>query len=285
MKKYVLGVYEKALPNSLTIEQKLEEAKKIGYDYLELSVDETPEKLQRLDWTKEQIDEVVIAMRKTGLNIRSMALSGQRKYPMGSEDENIRRKSMEIIEKAIKLADNLGIRIIQLAGYDVYYEKGNEKTKEYFLKNLASAVEIASKYGVMLAFETMETPFMDTVEKARKVVEYINSPFLKIYPDLGNIKNSSLIYEKNVLDDIKMGENLTVAAHIKESLPGHYREIPFLQGHVNFKECLRQMWSIGVRRFVTELWYVGAEDFRVDLNFAVKTFRTMLDEIEKENEC
>ncbi len=285
MKKYVLGVYEKALPNSLTIEQKLEEAKKIGYDYLELSVDETPEKLQRLDWTKEQIDEVVIAMRKTGLNIRSMALSGQRKYPMGSEDENIRRKSMEIIEKAIKLADNLGIRIIQLAGYDVYYEKGNEKTKEYFLKNLASAVEIASKYGVMLAFETMETPFMDTVEKARKVVEYINSPFLKIYPDLGNIKNSSLIYGKNVLDDIKMGENLTVAAHIKESLPGHYREIPFLQGHVNFKECLRQMWSIGVRRFVTELWYVGAEDFRVDLNFAVKTFRTMLDEIEKENEC
>ncbi len=285
MKKYVLGVYEKALPNSLTIEQKLEEAKKIGYDYLELSVDETPEKLQRLDWTKEQIDEVVIAMRKTGLNIRSMALSGQRKYPMGSEDENIRRKSMEIIEKAIKLADNLGIRIIQLAGYDVYYEKGNEKTKEYFLKNLASAVEIASKYGVMLAFETMETPFMNTVEKARKVVEYINSPFLKIYPDLGNIKNSSLIYGKNVLDDIKMGENLTVAAHIKESLPGHYREIPFLQGHVNFKECLRQMWSIGVRRFVTELWYVGAEDFRVDLNFAVKTFRTMLDEIEKENEC
>lgn len=285
MKKYVLGVYEKALPNSLTIEQKLEEAKKIGYDYLELSVDETPEKLQRLDWTKEQIDEVVIAMRKTGINIRSMALSGQRKYPMGSEDENIRRKSMEIIEKAIKLADNLGIRIIQLAGYDVYYEKGNEKTKEYFLKNLASAVEIASKYGVMLAFETMETPFMDTVEKARKVVEYINSPFLKIYPDLGNIKNSSLIYGKNVLDDIKMGENLTVAAHIKESLPGHYREIPFLQGHVNFKECLRQMWSIGVRRFVTELWYVGAEDFRVDLNFAVKTFRTMLDEIEKENEC
>ena len=285
MKKYVLGVYEKALPNSLTIEQKLEEAKKIGYDYLELSVDETPEKLQRLDWTKEQIDEVVIAMRKTGLNIRSMALSGQRKYPMGSEDENIRRKSMEIIEKAIKLADNLGIRIIQLAGYDVYYEKGNEKTKEYFLKNLASAVKIASKYGVMLAFETMETPFMDTVEKARKVVEYINSPFLKIYPDLGNIKNSSLIYGKNVLDDIKMGENLTVAAHIKESLPGHYREIPFLQGHVNFKECLRQMWSIGVRRFVTELWYVGAEDFRVDLNFAVKTFRTMLDEIEKENEC
>lgn len=285
MKKYVLGVYEKALPNSLTLEQKLKEAKKIGYDYLELSIDETPEKLSRLDWTKEQIDEVIFAMRKTGLNIRSMALSGQRKYPMGSLDDKIRTKSMEIIEKAIKLADQLGIRIIQLAGYDVYYEKGNEKTKELFLKNLAKAVEIASKYGVMLAFETMETPFMDTVEKAVSVVKDINSPFLKIYPDLGNIKNASVKYDKDVLNDIKKGANLTVAAHIKESKPGHYREVPFLTGHVNFKECLQEMWAIGVRRFVTELWYIGAEDFREDLNFAVKTFRNMLDEIEKENEC
>lgn len=285
MKKYVLGVYEKALPNSLTIAQKLEEAKKIGYDYIELSVDETEEKLSRLDWTKEQIDEVILAMRKTGINIRSMALSGQRKYPMGSLNDEIRSKSMEIIEKAIKLADQLGIRIIQLAGYDVYYEKGNEKTKKLFLENLKKATEIASKYGVMLAFETMETPFMDTVEKARAVVEYINSPFLKIYPDLGNIKNSSVIYGHDVIDDIKKGANLTVAAHIKESVPGHYREIPFLTGHVNFKECLEAMWSIGVRRFVTELWYIGAEDFRVDLKFAVKTFREMLDEIEKENKC
>ena len=285
MKKYLLGVYEKALPNSLTITQKLEEAKKIGYDYLELSIDETPEKLSRLDWSKDEIDEVIFAMRKTGLNIRSMALSGQRKYPMGSMDDLVRAKSMEIIEKAIILADQLGIRIIQLAGYDVYYEESNEKTREYFLTNLSKAVEIASKYGVILAFETMETSFMDTVEKAKKVVEYIDSPFLKIYPDLGNIKNSSIIYGKDVLDDIKTGKNLIVATHIKESIPGHYREIPFLTGHVNFKECLKSMWNLGVRRYVTELWYIGAEDFRVDLNFAVKTFRDMLDEIEKENKC
>ena len=61
--------------------------------------------------------------------------------------------------------------------------------------------------------------------------------------------------------------------------------IPFLTGHVNFKECLTQLWKQGVRRYVTELWYVGAEDFTLDLKFAVKTFRTMLDEIEGELNC
>ena len=285
MSKYVLGVYEKAMPNTLSFEEKLSYAKEIGYDYLEISIDETPEKLSRLDWDKKTRDELVSTMKKVGLPIRSLCLSGQRKYPMGSENEEIRKQSMEIIEKAIILADDLGVRIIQLAGYDVYYEKGNDKTRELFMKNLRKAVEIASKHGVILAFETMETSFMDTVKKAHEVVEKISSPFLQIYPDLGNIKNSSLIYNHDVIDDIKDGKNHIVAAHIKESIVGHYREIPFLTGHVNFKECLTQLWKQGVRRYVTELWYVGAEDFTLDLKFAVKTFRTMLDEIEGELNC
>lgn len=285
MSKYVLGVYEKAMPNTLSFEEKLSYAKEIGYDYLEISIDETPEKLSRLDWDKKTRDELVSTMKKVGLPIRSLCLSGQRKYPMGSENEEIRKQSMEIIEKAIILADDLGVRIIQLAGYDVYYEKGNDTTRELFMKNLRKAVEIASKHGVILAFETMETSFMDTVKKAHEVVEKISSPFLQIYPDLGNIKNSSLIYNHDVIDDIKDGKNHIVAAHIKESIVGHYREIPFLTGHVNFKECLTQLWKQGVRRYVTELWYVGAEDFTLDLKFAVKTFRTMLDEIEGELNC
>lgn len=285
MSKYVLGVYEKAMPNTLSFEEKLSYAKEIGYDYLEISIDETPEKLSRLDWDKKTRDELVSTMKKVGLPIRSLCLSGQRKYPMGSENEEIRKQSMEIIEKAIILADDLGVRIIQLAGYDVYYEKGNDTTRELFMKNLRKAVEIASKHGVILAFETMETSFMDTVKKAHEVVEKISSPFLQIYPDLGNIKNSSLIYNHDVIDDIKEGKNHIVAAHIKESIVGNYREIPFLTGHVNFKECLTQLWKQGVRRYVTELWYVGAEDFTLDLKFAVKTFRTMLDEIEGELNC
>ena len=285
MSKYVLGVYEKAMPNTLSFEEKLRYAKEIGYDYLEISIDETPEKLSRLDWDKKTRDELVSTMKKVGLPIRSLCLSGQRKYPMGSENEEIRKQSMEIIEKAIILADDLGVRIIQLAGYDVYYEKGNDTTRELFMKNLRKAVEIASKHGVILAFEPMETSFMDTVKKAHEVVEKISSPFLQIYPDLGNIKNSSLIYNHDVIDDIKEGKNHIVAAHIKESIVGHYREIPFLTGHVNFKECLTQLWKQGVRRYVTELWYVGAEDFTLDLKFAVKTFRTMLDEIEGELNC
>ena len=95
-----------------------------------------------------------------------MCLSGHRKYPLGDLDPDTESRSLEIMEKAIYLAQDLGIRIIQLAGYDVYYKEGNKDTKNQFVKNLHIATEMAAKYGIVMGFETMETPFMDTVEKA-----------------------------------------------------------------------------------------------------------------------
>lgn len=37
-----------------------------------------------------------------------------------------KHQSLEICEKAIYLASQLGIRIIQIAGYDVYYEASSK---------------------------------------------------------------------------------------------------------------------------------------------------------------
>ena len=63
------------------------------------------------------------------------------------------------MEQAICLAEDLGIRIIQLAGYDVYYEKSTRQTAAWFEANLRRAAELASEAGVMLGFETMETEY------------------------------------------------------------------------------------------------------------------------------
>ena len=57
---------------------------------------------------------------------------------------------MEIMEKAIRFACDTGVRIIQLAGYDVYYEEGGEDTRARFAENLHRCVEIAARYGVTL---------------------------------------------------------------------------------------------------------------------------------------
>lgn len=97
--KNPIGIYEKALPNSFTWEEKFRAAKKAGFDYMEISVDESEERLARLDWTDEEIENLRLIMRSVGITFPTMCLSGHRKYPFGSKDPKVREKAMEIMER------------------------------------------------------------------------------------------------------------------------------------------------------------------------------------------
>ncbi|MDR2798582.1 MAG: L-ribulose-5-phosphate 3-epimerase, partial [Treponema sp.] len=237
--KYRLGLYEKAMPLSLSFAEKFDEAKKAGFDYLELSVDETDEKLSRLDWTIEDIKIVRRSSEDAGIPILSICLSGHRRFPLGDDDPVVRERSLEIMRKACELALSIGVQVIQIAGYDVYYKSSTETTKAFFMENLARSVEYAAGTGVVLAFETMETPFMNTVQKAMDWIKKINSPWLKVYPDLGNITNAAKSEGGDVMQDLETGRGNIAALHLKESKPNVFREVPYGTGHVDFASACR----------------------------------------------
>ncbi len=265
MKAYTLGLYEKSMPANLSWREKLEAAKNAGFDFLEMSVDETDEKLGRLEMTSKERLELTELMKGVGLPIGTMCLSGHRKYPLGSPDPAVRKRSLEIMDKAIELASDLGIRIIQLAGYDVYYEESDEETKQYFEENLKKAADMAACAGMILGFETMETEFMNTVEKSMKYVRQISSVYLNVYPDIGNITNAAITYGTDVLEDLKLGKGRLAAMHLKETIPGIFREVPYGEGHVNFEKAIATAWELGVRKYVTEFWYTGSPSWKEDL--------------------
>lgn len=276
-KAYTLGLYEKAMPGGLSWREKLREAKEAGFDFVEISIDETEEKLSRLDMSPAERLFLVSLMRIMDIPVRTMCLSGHRKYPLGSHDPAIRERGMEIIRKAVRLADDLGIRIIQLAGYDVYYEESDSETRQYFLDNLKTAVEFAAGAGVVLAFETMETEFMNTVEKSMKYVHELSSIYLNVYPDVGNITNAANTYGTDVLDDLRSGRGHLAAVHLKETKPGHFREVPFGQGHVDFERAIETAWELGVRKYVAEFWYTGRPDWKDELKNVCNRMSAILD--------
>ncbi len=265
MKTYTLGLYEKSMPAELSWKEKLEAAKSTGFDFLEMSIDETEEKLERLEMTEKERLELIKLTKDAGIPIGTMCLSGHRKYPLGSHDPEVKKKSMEIMSKAIELASDLGIRIIQLAGYDVYYEESDEETRRYFTDNLKKAAEMAASAGVVLAFETMETGFMNTVEKAMKYVKQVSSVYLNVYPDIGNITNAAFTNGTDVLEDLKLGSGRLAAMHLKETKPGIFREVPYGEGHVDFKKAIETAWKLGVRIYVAEFWYTGNPSWKEDL--------------------
>lgn len=277
-KAYTLGLYEKSMPTWLGWKEKLEAAKAAGYDFVEISIDETEEKLSRLSMSQAERLELISMMKIVGLPIRTMCLSGHRKYPLGSQDPKIREMGMDIMKKAIELADDLGIRIIQLAGYDVYYEDSSPDTKEYFLDNLKKATEIAARAGVVLGFETMETEFMNTVEKSMEYVKLVSSMYLNVYPDIGNITNAAKTYGTDALEDLRAGKGHLVAMHLKETVPGKFREIPFGSGHVDFERAIQTAWELGIRKYVTEFWFTGNTEWMKDLKDANRRMTEILDQ-------
>ena len=51
------------------------------------------------------------------------------------------------MKKAIHLAHNLSVKVIQIAGYDVYYEEKSMNSREDFIEGIKESVKEASKYG------------------------------------------------------------------------------------------------------------------------------------------
>ncbi len=276
-KKYAIGLYEKAIPGDLSWKQRLEVAKEFGYDYVEMSIDATEEKINRIYMPKAERLSLITDMYQVGVPVRTMCVSALTKYSLGNDKPDYVARGMEILEKSIELASDLGVRVVMIPGYDVYYEPSTVETKRRYLENLKKGAEMAEKAGVILGLETMENEFMNTVEKAMKYVTLVGSNYLKVYPDIGNLTNAAVQYKSDVLEDFELGRGNITSLHLKETKPGHYREIPYGTGHVNFEAAIAKAWEMGVRRYVTEFWYMGNDNWRDDVAFAIHKMTAILD--------
>lgn len=276
MKKYEIGLYEKAIRNTLTWKEKLQCAKECGYDYLEISIDATEEKINRIYMDTEEKKEIMEAIFDTGIPIGSMSVSALTKYALGDPDQAVRSRGMEIAEKSIQLASALGVRTVMIPGYDIYYGESTIETKQYFLENIRKIAEIAEREGILVGFETMENNFMNTTGKAVQYVNMVDSAYLKIYPDAGNITNAAVANRHDVCEDLSLGKGKLIALHLKETKPDVYREVPFLTGHVEFERIINTAWELGVRRYVTELWDVGQPQWKEDICFANRSMKRLL---------
>ena len=276
MKAYTLGLYEKAMPDTLSWKEKFLAAKEAGYDFVEISIDASEAKIARVNMSREERLDLVKLMYETGMPLHTMNMSSLTKYSLGNDKPEYVARGMDILKNAIELAGDLGVRIVMIPGYDVFYEPSDYETKKRYMENLKTAVKWAEKAGVVLAFETMENEFMNTVEKAMKYVTLVNSPYLKIYPDSGNLTNAAVNYKNDVIEDFELGRGHVVALHMKETVPGKFREIPYGTGHVNFEAFAEKAWDMGVRKFVTEFWYVGNPNWKDDLKAAYGMFENIL---------
>lgn len=281
LNKFPLGIYEKALPKNISWKERLEYAKELGFDFVEISIDETNERLARLDWGLEERKEFISVVLETGVRVPSMCFSGHRRFPLGSENSEIRKKSLELMKKAIELAVDLGIRNIQMAGYDVYYESGNEKTKQLYIDGMKKCLKWAEQANVMLSIEIMDHPFINSITKYLELDKILNSPFLTVYPDIGNLA----AWGNDIKSEILKGRDKISAIHLKDTLAvteqfsGKFKEVSFGEGCVDFVEFFKLLREIDYTGpLVIEMWTEKSENPLKEIEKAKKWIENKMEE-------
>ncbi|MCW4438306.1 L-ribulose-5-phosphate 3-epimerase [Vibrio splendidus] len=255
--RHRVGLYEKALPNELSWEDKLKQTKELGFDFLEISVDESDERRSRLDWNDEEVYALRRLCEKHGVPLQSMCLSAHRKFPFGSADPAIREQAVIHMEKAISLAYKLGIRTIQLAGYDVYYEPADKVTHQRFIEGMKLSTQLAERSGVMLAVEIMDTDYLNSLSKFEVLSREVNSPYFTAYPDVGNISG----WNYDIVTELKLSKPHITQIHLKDTYKvtdeykGQFRDLVIGDGEVDFNAIFETLKETEcVVPLVIEMW-------------------------------
>jgi len=251
MFKMPVGLYEKALPPALAWEERLAAAGQAGYDFIEISIDESDERLARLDWPAAERTALRRAIANTGVRVMTMCLSGHRKYPLGSHSPELRRQGQAILRKAIDFAGDLGLRVVQVMGYDVFYEPSDAETGANFVDSLRLGARWASQAGVMLGLENLDTPFVECLSKALAIIREIDSPWLQLYPDIGNLAAAGY----NPAEELTLAPRQVLGVHVKDALPRVIRGVPFDKGIVPFRETFATLARTGFWGLLgVEIW-------------------------------
>ena len=251
LRKNPLGIYEKAFPSEFSWEQILTTAKHAGYDFVEMSIDESSERLDRLNWSQSDRAALRQAIFSTGMPIWGMGVSAHRKFPLGSASSDLRKRGLDILYQSVELAADLGVKVIQIMGYDAFYEPSNADTQARYLEGLRTGVSWASAAGVLLALENGDSELVNSVEKAMRFVKALNSPWFQVYPDIGNMTAAGY----NPLEQLPLTEGHLVGVHVKDTRPGELRGVPLGKGVVQFQETFKLLAHMGFSGpFVMEMW-------------------------------
>jgi L-ribulose-5-phosphate 3-epimerase len=246
-----IGLYEKALPAGWPWEQRLQTAADAGYNFVEISIDESDERLARLDWSANGRASLRRAVADSGVRILTMCLSGHRKYPLGSHSPEVRSRALDIFRKAIEFAVDVGVGIVQVAGYDVYYEPHDADTEAYYIEGLHKGAEWAAQAGMMLGLENVDVPISESVAASMAIMRTIGSPWFQLYLDMANLQAAGY----HPPDEFHQAKGHIVAVHVKDALPRQVRGVPFGEGDVPFVATFRTLADVSFcGPLVVEMW-------------------------------
>lgn len=157
-----------------TILEKFQSAKAAGFDGIE--------PMSHLDR-----DEVLKAMKATGLPVPSVCGAMHWKYLLSDPDPAVRASGVEALKLSLEDAKAFGAdtvllvpgRVSETVSYDECWNRSTEEIKK--------AIPLAEKLNVKIAIENVWNNFLLSPLEAADYIDQFNTPIVGFYFDCGNI--------------------------------------------------------------------------------------------------
>jgi len=234
------GVNAWIYPSDFKIEDVLRFSSEIGYDGVELNVDE-----KMLKMSKSERREIASRAKSFNLELPSLCTSLFWKYNLASPDMHVRKKGIELVKQGCEIASDIGASVFlvvpAVATPEVSYHSAWEISKE----SITEAAKTAEDYGIIIGIENVWNKFLYSPLEFRRFIEEINHPNVKAYFDVGNAFFLGFPEQW-----IRYLADLIVCVHIKDFQMSKMQFKPLFEGDIQWRNIMKALREIEYKGFL-----------------------------------
>jgi L-ribulose-5-phosphate 3-epimerase len=247
-------IFEGGLEGKRPIIEAMKEAKKLGFDAIELCIasqgvltDKTP---------KEECKTIVAEAKKIGIEISSVASGESWGKSPTSNDAAVRKTIIEFTKKALQVTKWLGtdaylfvpgavdvffLPDAEVIPYDVCYKRAAEA--------VGKLVDTAEKVGVTVGIENVWNKFLLSPLEMRCFIDSFQSKRVGAYFDVGNVLLTG--YPEQWIKILGKRIKRVHIKDFKKSVGTVAGFVDLLEGDVDFAAVKKALAAIGYKGYVT----------------------------------
>jgi hexulose-6-phosphate isomerase len=247
-------MFEGGLEANKPISEAMQEAKDFGFDAIELAI--ASKGVLTHQATQVQCEDILATGQKIGIEISSVASGENWICSPTSNNDNVRKKSIDFNHKAIQVTKWLGtdaylyvpgavdvffLPEAEVVSYDVCFERAYATIRQI--------LPSAEKTGVVMCIENVWNKFLLSPLEMRNFVDSFNSEMVGVYFDVGNVLLTG--YPEQWIRIL--GKRIK-RVHVKDfkcSIGTVEGFVDLLEGDVNFQTVKEALTEIGYDGYVT----------------------------------
>lgn len=234
-----------SFPETLSLEECMEIAKKAGFDGIEPLIKEKGQ--ININSTTTDIKKIKDMAKNIGIELTSLATGLLWKYPLTSSDTAVRRKGEDVLVRMLEIASFLDVNtVLVMPGvvsmsskygvipYDIAYKRALESLQKY--------VSFGEKHKVTIAIENVWNKFLLSPLEMREFVDKVNSAYVGIYFDVANVL--LIGYPEDWINILSRRIKMVHIKDFKTKIGNINGFVDILEGDVNWSNVVKALQKI-----------------------------------------